>query len=129
MAFSRSSRVRTLWIAVAMGLCTMAVGGAWLAYTMLSDLPDLESVADYRPPLTSVVLDRDGHRIGEFSVERRSLASMEEIPELTRQAFVSAEDANFFEHGGVDLHGRVRLAHCCANPVPGCRPLPRRGRH
>ena len=93
-----------------MGLCSMAVGGAWLAYTMLSDLPDLESVADYRPPLTSVVLDRDRHRIGEFSVERRSLASMEEIPELTRQAFVSAEDGNFFEHGGVDLVSIARAA-------------------
>ncbi|MCP4907770.1 MAG: penicillin-binding protein, partial [bacterium] len=110
MAFSlsRARRVLLWTLLVGFGVTTAAAG--WLAYDLLADLPDLRTLADYRPPLTSQVFDRNGTIVGEFSVERRSLASMDEIPEITKRAFVSAEDGNFFEHGGIDYRSIARAA-------------------
>ena len=110
MAFFRSRGARrVLWGgAVLAGLAL--VGGSWIALGLLSDLPTLTSIDDYRPPVTSRVLDRNGRIIGEFYVERRSVIPMEEIPHHTRMAFVAAEDGKFFEHGGIDFVSIARAA-------------------
>ena len=64
--------------------------------------PDLARLDDYRPPLTSVVLDRDGRPIGEFFEERRRLVRLDEMPQHVMLAFVAGEDDTFFEHTGID---------------------------
>ena len=110
MAFSRSRLRRALLWTIGVGIGVGSLGATWLAHDLLRDLPDLESIADYRPPQTSVVRDRDGHIIGEFSTERRTLAPMGSIPAITKQSFVSAEDAGFFEHTGVDFKSILRAA-------------------
>ena len=69
MAFfeSRASRV----LLSSMGLFVLAAVGAWVALylTFLRDLPDLRSVEDYRPPIASRVLDREGAVVGSFFEE------------------------------------------------------------
>ncbi len=104
-------RSRTARILVALGLLAGLGGVAgWLAiYSMfLRDLPDLRGLRDYRPLLTSRVLDRQGRLIGEFYDERRSLVSLEQVPRHVVLAFVAAEDDTFFEHGGLDYRAIVR---------------------
>ena len=68
-----------------------------------SDLPDFQSLEDYRPALTTTVLDREGRPIGEFFEQRRSLTPLAEIPPHAVQAFIAAEDGAFYQHRGIDL--------------------------
>jgi len=86
-------------------------GAAALVYlSLVSDLPDLRTLEDYRPPLTTVVVDRAGRPIGEFFEERRRLVRLEDLPPHVVQAFIAAEDDTFFEHSGIDYASIVRAA-------------------
>ncbi len=85
-----------------------AAVGFYLAF--IRDLPDLDSLADYRPPLTTRVVDREGRLIGEFFRERRQLTPLEAIPDHVVRAFVAGEDSTFFEHAGVDYVSIARAA-------------------
>jgi len=100
---------RALASVLVLGLLGAAALGA-VAWSFLRDLPDLQSVEDYRPPLTSRVLDRDGRLIGEYFVERRRLSPIDRIPRHTQLAFVAAEDSSFFEHSGIDYVSILRAA-------------------
>ena len=107
---ARSIVLRTLFGLVAL-VVALGAAAALLVYTALvADLPDLRSLEDYRPPLTSVVLDRSGRPIGEFYEERRRLVDLEDLPPHVVQAFIAAEDKTFFEHEGVDYASIVRAA-------------------
>ncbi len=86
------------------------VGLIALWWVLLRDLPDVETLADYRPALTSTVLDRNGTPIGEFFEERRRLVTLDEVPEVVIQAFLAAEDDTFYQHRGVDYMSIARAA-------------------
>jgi penicillin-binding protein 1A len=89
-------------------LLTLVLGvgiGLAVAYP---NLPDVGALADYRPKLPLRVLTADGHLIGEFGEERRSLLPIKEIPDVMKNAVLAIEDARFFEHGGVDYRGMLR---------------------
>jgi penicillin-binding protein 1A len=89
-----------------------AAGAAFLLYQVIvRDLPDIEGLDDYRPPLASTVHARDGRPIGEFFDERRRLVRLEEIPRHVILAFVAGEDDAFFEHSGVDVRSILRAAY------------------
>jgi penicillin-binding protein 1A len=92
-------------------LAVAAAGGAVAFYlAFLSDLPDLQSLDDYQPPLASHVYDRHGVLIGEFYNERRVLTPIAEIPRHTVYAFVASEDSTFFQHEGIDFASILRAA-------------------
>ncbi len=74
------------------------------------NLPDVADLADYRPKLPLRVLTVDGQLIGEFGEERRNLLTINEIPEVVKNAVLAIEDARFFEHHGVDYRGMLRAA-------------------
>jgi penicillin-binding protein 1A len=107
--FARKTLVRA-GIALGALAALTGLGAAALWVRITSDLPDLRSLDDYRPPLTSRVYDRHGALIGEFYEERRQLTPMDEIPKLVVNAFLAAEDDKFYEHGGVDFVSMVRAA-------------------
>ena len=65
-------------------------------------LPSVENLKNYNPPLISTVLDKNGDKIGEFFKERRRLVPYNEFPPVLIQAFISAEDGQFFEHKGLN---------------------------
>src|SRR6056297_1448082 len=69
------------------------------------DLPSHESLANYTPPTISRIYSSEGRIIDEFARERRLFTPAEEIPELVKQAFISAEDKNFYAHAGYDARG------------------------
>ena len=74
------------------------------------DLPQISSLADYRPPVISTVYSDDNRVIAEFFKERRIIIPFAEIPEMLVNAFISAEDSRFYEHKGVDLVSIIRAA-------------------
>ncbi|MCP5043663.1 MAG: penicillin-binding protein, partial [bacterium] len=110
MAFIRSGGVRVVLVLVLLLAFSAGAGGAFVYVTFLQDLPDLRTVEDYQPALTSRVLDYKGRLIGTFETERRELVPIGSLPEHVGLAFVAAEDSKFFEHGGIDWVSIVRAA-------------------
>ena len=81
------------------------------AYLYVSkSLPKVDTLADYRPPIITRVLSDDGSVIAELFEERRIIAPVSKMPKQLVQAFVAAEDANFFKHQGIDIVSIIRAA-------------------
>ena len=71
------------------------------------DLPDYDALKSYQPATISRVYDRDGAIMAEYLTERRVFAPIDEVPDLVKNAFIAAEDRNFYEHAGFDALGIV----------------------
>jgi penicillin-binding protein 1A len=96
-------RVVRLGLATILGLAAFAVGGAAAGMAILArDLPTLKSLEDYSPPVTSRVYDANGNIVARFYEERRTVVPVERIPAHVKNAFIAAEDADFYQHEGVD---------------------------
>ena len=83
-------------------------GVALYLYKLSQDLPDYSTLADYQPPITTRVYANDGSLIAEYARERRLFVPIESIPRRVIDAFLSAEDKDFYSHPGVDLNGVMR---------------------
>jgi penicillin-binding protein 1A len=95
------------WPLVLSTAFTFGLAFAMFQY-VVHDLPQLDSIADYRPPLASRVLDSEGNVIGEFFTERRTLVAVSQLPAHVRNSFLAAEDADFYNHTGIDYFGILR---------------------
>ena len=96
----------------------VAIYAAWLFH----DMPDAGDLVDYRPPTSTRAYAWDGTLIGEFSRERRIYVPYDQMPPHMVQAFMAAEDRNFFQHGGVDAMGLTRaMMKNVLNAVQGRR--------
>lgn len=84
------------------------VGGGLFMWVALSDLPSIDALKQYEPPQSTVVLDRNGAIVGRFFDERRTVISLKKIPKHVIEAFMAAEDADFYEHTGIDYFGFLR---------------------
>jgi penicillin-binding protein 1A len=73
-------------------------------------LPEISSLTDYRPKLPMRVFSSDGVLLGEFGEERRNFTPIKQIPQVMKDAVLAAEDARFYQHGGVDYKGVARAA-------------------
>src|ERR1700756_3609013 len=71
-------------------------------------LPDYTTLKDYEPPVMTRVHASDGSLIAEYARERRLYLPGSAIPPLIKNAFISAEDKNFYSHPGIDLEGILR---------------------
>src|SRR5437016_11517661 len=74
------------------------------------DLPDYQQLAHYEPPITTRVHAGDGRLLAEYSTERRSFVPITSVPKRVLNAFLSAEDKNFYSHRGVDPISMIRAA-------------------
>ena len=72
------------------------------------DLPNYEKLAEYQPPVMTRIHANDGRLISEFARQRRIYVPITAIPKRVIEAFLSAEDKNFYQHGGLDIQGIVR---------------------
>ncbi|QDX27740.1 penicillin-binding protein [Sphingomonas suaedae] len=93
------------WLALLAGLGTIAL---WALF--LRDLPSVDRLRTYEPPLPTNIRAGDGMPLRSYARERRVELSFEEYPELMVGAFLSAEDKTFFQHSGVDYPGLIRAA-------------------
>lgn len=71
-------------------------------------LPDYRQLADYRPLVTTRLYANDGSLLAEYANEKRSFVPIENIPPMVSNAFLAAEDKNFYSHGGIDFLGLAR---------------------
>ena len=95
---------------VVLGGAVGATGG-YIAYRHFSaNLPDVDGLKSYQPPVMSRVFADDGKLVAELAAERRIFVPFSAIPDLVKQAFVSAEDQNFWVHKGVDPLAIARAA-------------------
>lgn len=85
----------------------VAAAAVYLA-TVTSQLPDYTVLKDYQPPVTTRVHAADGTLLAEYARERRLFQPIETVPPLLVQAFLSAEDKDFFTHNGIAIDGVVR---------------------
>ena len=86
----------------------LSVGAIFWMYGR--DLPNTDQLAQYQPPTISRIYSGEGRIIDEFATERRLFAPAGEIPDMVKQAFISAEDKNFYTHQGYDPRGMIAAA-------------------
>ena len=97
------SRILIAAVLAALAVCILA-GAAFMRY-ILSGLPPVYEMEEYTPSLTTKVYDRNNELIHEFSIEKRMMVPLEEIPVDLQNAVVAMEDRNFFAHPGFSLRG------------------------
>ena len=73
-----------------------------------NNLPDYKFLKNYKPSVSSKVYSGDGELVNDFSSEKRIFVPYKSIPEKVINAFLSAEDKNFYSHPGVDAKGVLR---------------------
>jgi len=98
----------------AIGLVGAGAGGlvAWNLYTRYSaDLPTLDGLRTYQPPVMSRVYAGDDRLMAELANERRIFVPSAAIPEQLKRAFIAAEDQNFYNHKGIDPFAILRAAY------------------
>lgn len=99
-----------LWlfgIVLVVGLAGMLAGIGFFFY-LIEDLPQIASLADYRPSTVTTVYADDDEKIAEFYKERRLVVPLTDIPPMLVEAFIAAEDSRFYEHAGIDLKSILR---------------------
>ncbi|MEP1930788.1 MAG: penicillin-binding protein 1A [Roseibium sp.] len=94
-------------IGAALGLLVAA--GVWMYLQHLNDgLPDFSALKNYEPPVMTRVHAADGSLMAEYATQRRMFLPIQAMPDNLKQAFISAEDKNFYKHIGVDPEGIAR---------------------
>ncbi|HEY8963618.1 MAG TPA: penicillin-binding protein 1A [Alphaproteobacteria bacterium] len=78
---------------------------AFLLTNYTKDLPEFSQLADYQPPVVTRVYTDDGQLMAEFAEEKRVFVPITSIPALVKNAFIAAEDQNFYKHNGLDFQG------------------------
>jgi penicillin-binding protein 1A len=96
--YARHAGIAALFVAAAL-LGTLS--GVMFAYS--DDLPEISALDNYAPNTITRVLGKDGQVVGEFAVERRTVIQYGDIPANLRQAIISSEDGDFFQHAGFSI--------------------------
>ena len=102
---------RFLGFLFATGAIVFVLGAAaagLLIWHYEQDLPDYTQLQNYEPPVMTRVHAADGSLLAEYARERRLYLPSSAIPPLVKEAFISAEDKNFYTHSGVDPEGIAR---------------------
>lgn len=104
-------RMSNRWVQILLALAALGIfifltaSGVIVYYSM--NIPKIDSLSDYRPQIPSKILASDGTELAEIG-RRRYVTTVDEIPQTIIDAFLSAEDDNFYKHDGVDYMGMVR---------------------
>jgi penicillin-binding protein 1A len=94
-------------LGVFLGIGALIVGAIYLT-SVTAVLPDYTVLKDYQPPVTTRVHAADGTLLAEYARQRRLFQPIETVPPLVINAFLSAEDKDFYTHGGIDFSGIIR---------------------
>ena len=99
--------------------------GLYVAYQHFSaDLPDVDGLRNYQPPVMSRIYAGDSRLMAELASERRIFVPVTAMPDIVKRSFISAEDQNFYTHRGIDPMAIVRAsAFDLAHAGQGRRPI------
>ncbi|MBZ5527902.1 MAG: PBP1A family penicillin-binding protein [Acidobacteriia bacterium] len=85
-------------------LCSITLGAAFgLLFVYSSDLPEIRALETYRPNVVTEIYADDGQMVGSFALQRRMMATYEQMPRNLYAAVVSIEDQHFEQHWGIDF--------------------------
>lgn len=90
---------------------SVMLGISLYLFKLSQDLPDERRLANYEPPVTTRVFGSDGSLIAEYARERRLFVPIEQIPRRVIDAYLAAEDKDFYSHPGIDIQGVARAAY------------------
>jgi len=96
-----------IWV-IAIGMVFSSAIGGSLWYFWSSNLPYSGVLDEYNPPVITEVYSAEGEVIGRFWKEKRIVLPLEKMPKNLINAFVAAEDGQFFKHRGIDITGIIR---------------------
>ena len=108
MRFLKVFKLLAIITLVMSSIAAAVVAGGY--FYLNPKLPSIEGLSNVQLQVPLRIYSSDGALMGEFGEKRRTPKKLDEIPELMRQAFLSAEDDRFFEHPGVDYQGILRAA-------------------
>ena len=94
-----------LFTMATLGLAFVVLTAGGVFYMYSTEVPSTQNLATYAPPMISRIYSGEGQLMDEFATERRLFVPIGDIPPLVRDAFISAEDKNFYTHPGFDLRG------------------------
>ena len=98
-------------------------GAAGMLWHFSQSLPDYTQLQDYEPAVMTRIHASDGALLAEYARERRLYMPIQAVPKLVLNAFIAAEDKNFYEHGGIDFTGIARaVSSAVQNYGSGRRP-------
>lgn len=90
---------------------------AYLVFYYTRELPDYSQLAKYHPPLTTRLYSMDGKLIEQYAKENRVFVPIETVPGYLINAFIAAEDKNFYHHHGIDFIGLIRAVISNVNNI------------
>ncbi len=100
--------IATLFSLLILLVIAGAGGVLWVFYEFGRDLPDYRQLADHDPPVMTRVHAGDGRLLAEYATEKRVFVPIQVMPRTVKQALLSAEDKNFYNHPGLDFRGITR---------------------
>jgi penicillin-binding protein 1A len=109
-----SPRLRRLLRAAVITVLAGAFVGAVVLFAWTRELPAFDGLKDYEPLVSTRILGLDGREVFQFSRERRTVVPLKDVPEILKKAVISAEDAHFYEHEGLNY---LAIARCAVKGV------------
>ncbi len=103
--------LKVLWFLTKLGLVCLLLGiiAVYGMYKYFEpELPSVESIKEYRLQVPLRVYSQDEKLMAVFGTKRRIPVAIEDVPEHLKQAYIAAEDANFYDHHGFDIKGIMR---------------------
>jgi len=96
-------RILTTLLKITLAFTTLGIIAAATGYIYFSsNLPNLTRLSEYQPPLVSRIYNTQGDLLAEYADEHRILTPFDEIPKQVRDAFLAAEDQQFYHHVGIN---------------------------
>lgn len=106
---SRLARiVASLFAIGCAGFLLAVIAIAFIIQSYMSDLPSADKLANYDPPVVTRLYASDSRLMAEYAIEKRFFLPLSAIPKRVQEAFIAAEDKNFYEHQGIDFWGLAR---------------------
>jgi len=102
------SFLKKIFITIFSGIIISGIAVFAILWAFSNNLPDYKFLKNYTPPVSSKVYSGDGELVSDFSTQKRIFVPYDSISKKVINAFLSAEDKNFFSHPGVDAKGVVR---------------------
>ena len=103
-----SKYFKNIFLAIISFLLLISVLILGILWNFSNNIPDYKFLKNYKPPVSSKVYSGEGNLVADFSKEKRIFIPYDSIPKNVINAFLSAEDKNFFSHPGVDAKGVMR---------------------